>query len=69
MAGGMGSLTERVQDRSTERGWVQNELERPAGVQLRRPAGNNRWGLQRGGGGTGVVLQPRSGTTESNQDI
>ena len=29
----------------------------------------NRWGLQRGCGGTGVVLQPRTGTAEDNQDI
>lgn len=62
----MGRLKERFQDRTTERGWVQNTLERPAGVQLRLPAGNNRWELQTGGGGIGVVLQPRTETTESN---
>lgn len=61
----MGSHKERVQDRTSERGWVQNELERQAGVQLRLPA-RNRWGLQRECGGTGVMLQPRTGTTENN---
>lgn len=64
-AGEMGSHKERVQDRTSERGWVQNELERQAGVQLRLPA-RNRWGLQRKCGGTGVMLQPRTGTTENN---
>ena len=61
----MGSHKERVQDRTSERGWVQNELERQAGVQLRLPA-KNRWGLQRGRGGPGVVQQPRTATTENN---
>lgn len=28
-------------------GGVRNGLERPAGVQLKLPAGSNRWGLQR----------------------
>lgn len=32
----MGSHQERVQDKTSERGWVQNELERQAGVQLKQ---------------------------------
>lgn len=35
-AGEMGSHQERVQDKTSERGWVQNELERQAGVQLKQ---------------------------------